>query len=133
MKLSYYFDFANNITVELFSILCWYPILLVENSSNLMDFIVTEKARANPKACDVPRVAISCIPISCDLRRIFLIQHRIEDRFPEKPRRKGSRSIALYRASSSCPIGRNRTLVSSITAFTSLMSQAFIFRVPQAP
>src|SRR2546421_1640830 len=95
MKLSYYFDFANNIPVELFSILCWYPILLVENSSNLMDFVVTEKARANPKACDIPRVAISCIPISCDLRRIFLIQHRIEDRLPEKPRRKGSRSIVL--------------------------------------
>ncbi len=89
MKCGNDFDCANDLTVELLQVFCRDPILLVDSTSYLMNFIAAQKVTPHPKARDIARVAISRVPLARYLGRVLLIEHRIEDRLPEEPRGKG--------------------------------------------
>jgi hypothetical protein len=54
MKLGNHFNLANNIAVELFQLLCWNPVLLVESTAHVVNFIATKKVRPDLKARDIP-------------------------------------------------------------------------------
>src|SRR5258706_11603177 len=76
--------------VELLQVFRWDPILVVDRTSYLMDFIAAQKVAANLQARDIACVAISCVPVTRDLGRVFLIEHWIEDRLPKEPRGKSA-------------------------------------------
>ena len=52
MKFGNDFDFANDLMVEFLQVFCWDPILLVDSTSYLMNFIAAQKVTPTPKARD---------------------------------------------------------------------------------
>lgn len=48
MKLGYYCDLVNNVMVEVLQVLSWYPILLVDSTSYLVNFIVIKTSSSEP-------------------------------------------------------------------------------------
>jgi hypothetical protein len=53
MKFGNDFDCANDLTVELLQVFCWDPLLLVDSTSYLMNFIAAQKVTPHPKARDI--------------------------------------------------------------------------------
>jgi hypothetical protein len=53
MKFGNDFDFANDLMVELLQVFCWDPILLVDSTCYLMNFLAAQKVTSNPKARDI--------------------------------------------------------------------------------
>jgi hypothetical protein len=60
----------------------------MDGASDLLNLIAAEEVRVDLKFCDESGAARFHIPVACDLRRIRLIRHRVENRLIRQARWK---------------------------------------------
>ena len=73
------FDRSDDVSVELWKVFGWNPILAVNSSADGLHLKPREVVAIYLKFQNEPFTAIASVPIPSDLYRVFLIQNRIED------------------------------------------------------
>src|SRR5215510_14498142 len=73
-------DLADDGGAEGIEIFCRNPVFSVRKPAGFTNFVHCEEVRPNPKTRDVRGTARRHVPVTGDLARVFLGQHRIENR-----------------------------------------------------
>src|SRR5215213_3564880 len=81
-------DQPDNVTVELRKLLRGNPKLLMHRCSNGLNRVAAEEALLDIESRHESRATLPDVPIPSNLRRVLLIEDRIENRLLRKPGRK---------------------------------------------
>jgi hypothetical protein len=116
MELRNDVDETDDVSIEVWQILRWNPQLAMHRGAHRLHRIARQESAGDPEPRNETGPGLPHVPLACDLSRILLVQHRVENWLTRQAWRKGSISAVrdereLLRAHRAEESGRVRVCV----------------------